>query len=269
MDAPDFVPPRDLRKDGTGTVSYGLDDGMLVEFFEEPEHMEYLSKTTGHPIFRMRIMTRIMQPGNRNTVWVHATKGITYEMVIDEESGEYHTNWDILEVCENGDAPEPTKYPIAWNRFLRKGVTADSGLPIEQWGTVTRSYAESLKASHIHTVQALASLTDSAAQSIMGAIKYRDLARAYLDDAKRTEILASEQEGRARAQEQNAELTKKVEALQQHVLTLQSRISGSEVPAPAGRMVASAEPIANEIRKMSKGEAQKKHKIPGPENRAA
>ena len=69
-DLPDFAPPRDLRKDGTMAVSYGTDDGMIVEFFEEPLYMEYLSKSIGHPIYRMNIMTRIMQPGNRNTVWV-------------------------------------------------------------------------------------------------------------------------------------------------------------------------------------------------------
>lgn len=269
MDAPDFAAPRDLRKDGSNTVSYGLDDGMLVEFFEEPEHMEYLSKTVGHPIFRMRIMTRIMQPGNRNTVWVHATKGIQYEMVIDPDSGEYHTNWDILEVCDNGDPPEPNKYPTAWSRFMRKGVTADSGLPIEQWGTVTRSYAESLKANHIHTVESLAGLTDQAAQSIMGAVKYRDLARAYLDDGKRMQIVAREQERAARLEEQCQTQSRQIESLQQHVMALQHQIAGGQVPQAAGRMVESAPVIAQELRAMSKQQAQKKHKIPGPDNKAA
>lgn len=279
-DVPDFAGPRTLVsreamvRPGTGNerhsqsgmvVSYGLDDNMIVEFYEEPLHMEYLSKQVGHPIFRMQIMTRIIQPGNRNTVWTHQTKGITYEMVIDPESGEYHTNWDLQEVCDNGDPPEPVKYPNAWKRFMRKGTSADVGLPIEQWAVVSRSYAESLKAQHIHTVEALAGLTDQAAQNIMGAIKYRDLARAHLDDRARSQIVAREQEKATRAEEQNQHLAKQVEALQQHVLALQAKLAGSDLPMPVhgqNRMVTETAPIAGELKKMSKANAQKKHRIP-------
>ena len=254
------------------TVSYGMDDNMIVEFFEDPKHMEYLSKQTGHQIFRMQIMTRIIQPGNRSTIWVHETKGIQYEMAVDPESGEYHTNWDIMEVCDNGDVPEPVKYPNAWKRFMRKGISADVGHPIEQWGAVSRSYAESLKANHIHTVEMLAGLTDQAAQSIMGAVKYRDLARAHLDERKRSEIVAREQEKASRFEELAQQQAKQIEALQQHVLALQSKIMGTENPmAEANRMVGSSGMINEQlgqlntqggVKKMSKADASKKHRIP-------
>jgi hypothetical protein len=281
---PEFAPPhhigsRDVQlragsqnareSSGTGTVSYGLDEGMLVEFFPQQVHMEYLSKTTGHQIFQERIHTRIVMPGNRNTVWVHETKGIVYDMAIDPESGEYHTVWDILEVCENGDVPEPNKYPNAWSRFMRKGISTDVGLPIEQWGTVSRSYAESLKANHIHSVEALAALSDLQCQNIMGAVKYRDLAKAYLDDSKRTQILAREQERATQAEERLQIQAKQIEQLQQHVLSLQAKLQGTEVPAPPSRMVGTAQPIANEIKKMSVAQAKGKHKIPPREGQAA
>ena len=289
-DAPDFAPPHHLTtreatmrpggrnermSSGDGTVSYGLDEGMLVEFYEEPEYMEYLSKATGHPIYRQRIMTRIIQPGNTKTIWVHQTKGIEYEMVTDPESGEYHTNWDILEVCENGDPPEPTKYPKAWAKFLRKGISADTGHPIEQWGTVSRSYAESLKAMHIHTVEALAGLSDTAAQSMMGAMKYRDLARAYLDDRAKTEVVAKEQERAARFEEIASQQAKQIEALQQHVMALQSRINNAS--EPGGRVQSAGPAIGPELatynkaegaRQMSVKDAKRKHKIPVPDQAA-
>lgn len=250
------------QTEGGGTVVYGLDDGMIVEFFPQQVHMEYLSKSTGHQIYQERIFTRIVMPGNRNTVWVHETKGVIYEMLLDPESGEYHTSWDIQEVCDNGDAPEPNKYPNAWRRFMKKGISSDNGFPIEQWGVVSRSYAESLKVNNIHTVEALAALSDQTAQGIMGAVKYRDLARAALDELKRTQIVAREQERATRFEEQCQTQAKQIEALQQHVVALQARLSGQEVPQPAGRMVAAQAPIATEIKKLSRQNAAKKHSIP-------
>lgn len=258
MDMPDLAPPRDLRKDGSMSVSYGTDDGMVVTFYEEPLLMEYLSKQVGHPIFQMRIMTRILQPGNNKTVWVHPTKGITYEMAIDPQSGEYHTDWEVLEVCENGDVPEPVKYPKAWARFMKKGVSSEVGLPIEQWAAVTRSYAEALKLMNVHTVEALAQLSDQAAQSIMGAIKYRDLARAYLDESKKIEVVSKAQEIAARAEEQLAEMRAEIAGLKAHVASLQSR--GAE--APAARSPADAAAIPQQLKKMSVENARKKHAIP-------
>ena len=269
-EAPDLNRPIDLKQNGM--VQYGLDDGMLVDFYEEPMFMEYLSKTAGSPIYRMQIMTRIRQPGNRLTIWTHPTKGITYEMVIDPDSGEYHTNWDILEVCENGDVPEPTKYPKAWAAFMRKGISADTGLPIEQWGTVSRSYAESLKAQHIHTVEALAGLTDQQCQGIMGAVKYRDLAKAHLDEKARTSILAREQERASRFEEMAAQQAKTIEDLKASVMALQAQVNGKAgfpQPPPSGvRPQTEHQVIAPELAQMSKAQAQKKHKIP-PAERAA
>ena len=281
----DFAPPHSLRtresqlrpgsanareSSGNMTVSYGTDDGMIVEFFEEPLFMEYLSKQVGHPIFRLQIMTRIRQPGNRNTVWVHATKGISYDMAVDPESGEYHTDWDIMEACENGDMPEPVKYPNAWNRFMRKGVMADSGMPIEQWSVITRSYAESLKASNVHTVEALAALTDNAAQNIMGAIKYRDLARAHLDERKRSEIVSREQERASRWEEDSKQKAKQIEGMQATILALQSQMAELRgVAPPSGdRQPHVAAAIAPQLKQMSATNARKKHKIPGPDKAA-
>lgn len=263
-DIAEFAPPREIRKDGTMTVAYGTDDGMVVEFFEEPMLMEYLSKQVGHPVYRNQIMTRILQPGNRTTTWVHATKGISYEMAIDSESGEYHTVWEVMDVCENGDPTEAIKYPKAWARFLRKGVTAESGHPVEEWGTITRSYAAALKGMHIHTVEALAQLTDQAAQNIMGGIKYRDLAKAYLDERKHTELLSREQERASRFEEMYKEQAAKLEGMMQTIATLQSRLAGGE-SQPPGIRAGEQQNIAPEMRKITRKNAAAKHQIPPPD----
>jgi hypothetical protein len=274
-EAAQLAQPHHLKENMT--VAYGLDDGAVVEFYQEPVHMEFLSKQVGSPIFQERIFTRIMFPGNRLTTVVHQAKGITYEMALDEESGEYHTAYQVLEQCENGDPTDPAKYPKAWNRFLRKGVSSDAGFPIEEWGAVTRSYAASLKAQNIHTVEALAGLTDQAAQSIMGGIKYRDLARARIDEVQRTRIVAREQERAAAAEERLQVQTKQIEALQQEVLRLQALFRNSP-PAGDGRnYTAAQEQIgtfngdpsnpahSGAVKRMSRKDAQAQHKIPPPE----
>lgn len=255
--------PRDISKKDGQTVSYGLDEGLLVEFFPQQVHMEFLSKQIGQQIFQERIFTRIVMPGNRLTVVIHQTKGVTYEMAEDPDSGEYHTSWDVLDQCENGDPTEPTKYPNAWARFQRKGISADNGHPVEEWGVITRSYAESLKATNVHTVEALASLSDSMAQNIMGAIKYRDLAKAYLDEAARNRIVAKEQERATKFEELAQVQAKQIEALQHEVLRLQALHQQGSVPAAQeNRMLGSQPAIAEGIKKLSRKAAQSKHKIP-------
>lgn len=290
--ATEFAPPRDVgnratqlrqgsrnasMSEGGGTVSYGLDEQLFVEFYPEQVHMEYLSKQAGSPIFQERIFTRIIMPGNRLTVVVHQTKGITYETVQDPDSGEFHTNWDVMEQQENGDPVEPDKYPNAWRRFMKVGISADNGLPVEQWGVITRSYAASLKAQNIHTVEALAGLSDQMAQNIMGAVKYRDLARAHLDEKERTRVVSKAQEAATAAEERSLIQARQIEALQAEVMRLQHAMTqgpqqgfgGDQRPMTAheiGELNSQRQVQGTHhpggVRKVSVADAKKKHQIP-------
>lgn len=73
----EFARPIDIKEGGK--VSYGADDGLLVEFYLKPVLMESASKVEGHPIYEDRIFTRIVAPGNTKTTWDHETKGIRYD----------------------------------------------------------------------------------------------------------------------------------------------------------------------------------------------
>lgn len=281
-DAPILSGPHHLRGGGsTGrlsvtpadvpakTVAYsaGDDEGFIVTFFEDTEYMEYLSKQAGSPIFRLRIMTRLVAPGNNKTVWVHPTTGILYDMAEDPETHEIHTTWEVQEQCENGDTPEPLRFPKAWNKFLRRSTPAMDGVPIEEWGCITKTYAASLKSMNVHTVQNLAALSDTNAQNIMGAMKYRDLAKAWLNEREKVRLVAAEQEKASRAEERAAELTRQVAELTQTVQALTAQI------AQAGGMVAQHTPvgarvagdhaaIAPQLKQLSRKAAQKGKKPP-------
>lgn len=238
-----FAPPRALEspKSDFSKVLYGkpgeggagLDGELIVEFYIRPYPMEFLTQSMGFPIFQDRIYVRIVAPGNSKTMWDTLAAGIDYDTAIDPDSGEYHTTWEVLAQCPNGDIPDASKYPVAWARFMRKGEKADDGWPLEEWGVVTRSYAESLKMINIPTVEALAALTDANASSIMGGRKYRDLARAALDERMRNKIVASEQAKAARAEEKSNLQDEQIKQLQQTIASMQAQFAqGMQVIQP-------------------------------------
>ncbi len=253
IDLPQFAPPRALEspkgdfskvlygKSGEG--GQGLDGELIVEFYIKPYPMDYLTESMGFPIFQDRIWVRIVAPGNSRTVWDTLAAGIEYDTAIDPDSGEYHTTWNVLGQCPNGDPPDAAKYPNAWARFMRKGEKADDGWPIEEWGVVTRSYAESLKLLNIPTVEALAALTDANAAAVMGGRKYRDLAKAALDERQRNKIVAHEQAKASRAEEKSNLQDEEIKQLKSAIAAMQSQFAqGMRQPAMMGPQPTSTAP---------------------------
>lgn len=213
----DFARPIDIN--ASGRVQYGLDDGLLVEFYIKPKLMQALTEEQGHPIHEDRVFTRIVAPGNTKTTWDHETKGVTY--LYDRESGE-QAGYDIdenlpLEQCE------PLRFPKAWDRFQKKGQRVTEGWAIETWGAITRSLAENLKAMNIHTVEALAGLSDANVTNIMGGLKYRNLAKAALDEAQLLSLASIEQERANKAEEETKQLKEQLKAMQAQIDSLTKR----------------------------------------------
>lgn len=244
LEQPNFAPPRALespRSDfsrvsyGNSNESNGLDGGLIVDFYVKPYFMEYLTESMGHPIFQDRIWVRIVAPGNSRTVWDTLAAGIEYDTAVDPDSGEYHTTWEPKEILANGGPSDPNKYPNAWARFMKRGTQAEMGWPIEEWGAISRSYAESLKMLNIPTVEALAGLTDANAASVMGGIKYRDLAKASLSERAHNQLLAQEQAKAARAEDQNTMQAERIAQLEAQIQQMQSQFS----QAMGGGMAAS------------------------------
>jgi hypothetical protein len=204
-----FAGPHHLISPGAPTsgVSYGTDDGLLVEFYIKPKAMEARSKEAGYPVYEDRIYTRIVAPGNSKTTWDHETKGITY--TYDEQG-----NVSGYEVSDLETEPaEPNRFPKAWDRFLKKGKKVAEGWDVAEWGAIPRSFAETLKALNIPTVEALASLPDARAADIMGGRKFRDMAKAALDQAAATKLLSQEQERADRQAEENRQLHEQIAVL--------------------------------------------------------
>lgn len=213
----DFARPIDIN--ASGRVSYGLDDGLLVEFYIKPKLMEALTHSEGHPIHEDRVFTRIVAPGNTKTTWDYESKGIIY--LYDNESGEqagYNIDENLpIEVCD------PVRFPKAWERFQKKGQKVNEGWAIETWGAITRSLAENLKSMNIHTVEALAGLSDANVTNIMGGLKYRNLAKAALDEAQLLSLASVEQERANRAEERSRGLEDQLKAMQAQIDSLSKK----------------------------------------------
>lgn len=210
-----FQRPITLKSDGR-TVSYGLDDGLLVEFYIKPKLMQHLTEELAQPTYQDRIYTRIIAPGNNKTAWDYETKGLDYQV---DDDGQV-CGYTVMQGISNEHSC-PNRFPKAWERFEKKDQKLKEGWDLAEWGAITRSFAENLKAYNVHTVEALASLTDANADNIMGARKYRDLAKAALDEANILSLATIEQERANRAEEKIRAQDEKIAALSAQIAALQ------------------------------------------------
>jgi hypothetical protein len=210
-----FARPVTLKGDGR-TVSYGLDDGLLVEFYIKPKLMQHLTEEQAQPVYQDRIYTRIIAPGNNKTAWDYETKGLDYKL---DDDGQV-CGYEVLQGISQEHSC-PNRFPKAWERFEKKDQKLKEGWDLSEWGAITRSFAENLKAYNVHTVEALASLSDANADNIMGGRKYRDLAKAALDEASILSLATLEQERANKAEERVKEQDAKIAALTAQVAALQ------------------------------------------------
>jgi len=148
IDTPNFAPPRALEspKSDFSRVLYGrageggngLDGELIVEFYIKPYPMDYLTESMGFPIFQDRIWVRIVAPGNSRTVWDTLAAGIEYDTAIDPDSNEYHTTWNVLGQCPNGDPPESVAPDTQMCCMLiREPVTTPKGFRTLEVGNKT------------------------------------------------------------------------------------------------------------------------------------
>src|SRR5690349_8107396 len=109
----DFARPIDITE--SGRVSYGLDSGLLVEFYIKPKLMQAISDERAMPTYEDRVYTRIVSPGNTKTQWDYETKGLMY--TYDDEGS--CTGFDVNENLAVEDC-DPIRFPNAWGRFTKK-----------------------------------------------------------------------------------------------------------------------------------------------------
>jgi hypothetical protein len=176
----DLIEHQALIPSGTHvlTAVYGDDLKLMAEFFTEPVQQMAESKAAGRPIFKDVPHIRIRYPGDPTRETIRPVR------TDPNRSRPY--------------PPDPERFPRQWAAFQARQVQPLEGTPLEQWPPLSRSQVLELKAVHVHTVEQLAGVPDSAMHNLgMGGRSLRAQAQAWLADAKdgaATAALAAENE---------------------------------------------------------------------------
>lgn len=171
---------------------------VAVAFGLNPIRDKAKSEAAGHDVYVDVEFVKIAIPGDRNSLYF-------------QPATEVHKR----------------RFPKAYEAFRQRDSKAIEGMPIENWAPVSRALAMTLKAAHIHTVEALAEVHEGHIDRIgANGRELREKARAWLLDAKEgaaAQQLASEKK----------QLQDKIDAMQEQIKSLQKLIpKGKAEPAP-------------------------------------
>lgn len=170
-------------------VSHGEDRELYVEFENIPVHQVAESELAGRAIYKDVPHIKIMFPGDR-------TKQVC-RRVKTESTG--------------GTPSDMERFPRQWAAFEAQQEQSQDGTPLEQWPIMTKSQVMEFRSLHIHTVDALAALSDAAVQNIgIGGRELREKAKAWLskaDDGAEVSRLVTE----------NRDMAEKIELLQRQM----------------------------------------------------
>lgn len=174
---------------------------LAVGFCLYPVQNEQKSAEAGRPIYEDKEYVKIVVPGDRNSV-------------VFQPATEEHKR----------------RFPRAYEAFKNRTQIADQGTPLEHWPVINRGLCLTLKAAHIHTVEALAQVSDANLQQLgMGMRELRDQARAYIQHAK-------DNAGLHKLAAENQQLREQLAEQQRQIAELSQRVSQLTLQATAAAM---------------------------------
>lgn len=186
----ELVSARIVQQGNNYHAIHGDDSGLFVEFYMEAVKDEEASVKEGRPIFRDREFIKIHIAGDKTRVTVRP-----------------------IRLERDGREPsDPERFPRQWQAFKNKEFQPLEGTPITEWAPVTKSMAMELKAMNIHTVEALASVSD-VNLNWMGARALRDQAKIWLEKAKGGSDVS-------RVMAENEQLKIDIEAMKQQIAAM-------------------------------------------------
>lgn len=140
------------------------ESNLFVSFYTDAIEMKAQSDKEGRPIFKDVPFIRIIVPGDTNNI-----------------------------IERMADDADKQRFPKAWARFQSSESQAQEGTPLEQWPQITRSLLKECKYFEIHTVEALAGISDAhIARMGMGFTELRTKAKAWLAAAQGTANLTAQ-----------------------------------------------------------------------------
>jgi hypothetical protein len=182
-----------------------------VSFGMYHQQNEQRSSDAGHAVFDDIEFVKIVVPGDKKSMY--------FQPATDRDRKRF-----------------PQAYAAFKNRSTGSG---ESGLPVEHWAVITRGMAYTLRAAHIHTVEALAAVSDTHVDKIgLDGRGLRAKAKAFLEQAQSaatTTKLAAEKQA---LQDQITALTNTVAEMSRQFGTLRD-----PSPAPRAPWTQPVEPV--------------------------
>lgn len=180
---------------GSYTRTNGAAPGQATvypRFFMEAVQDIMASEQQGRPIFREEERVEIIMAGN------------PYARPVFRVAHEHRERW-----------------PSEYEAFKKGQEISPDGTPLEQWPVLKRAMVLELKALNFVTVEQLAAMSDHAMQQIpMYGRRLKDLAQAYLDDAKAIAMVTAATAQNERKDQEIAALKLQVENMASQMQTM-------------------------------------------------
>lgn len=173
---------------------------------------EIQTSKAGHEVYRDVEFVKIAVPGDKNSV-------------VFQPAADTHRK----------------RFPRAYAEFKARTAGAETreGLPIEQWAPISRSVAMTLRAAHIHTVEALAVVHDGHIDRIgTNGRELRAKAIAFLEQAKDSSAVLKLAADKKDLQDQLAAMQAQINLLLQNQATAAPAPAAPAAPAPVAPVAA-------------------------------
>lgn len=204
FDAPAFAQGTVIGTGDVRAVSYGADAGLFVEFYSEPQYMEFQSLEAGKAIYRDIQMVRIYVPGDK-------TKVVCREVRMQPDQG----------------APsDPDRWPTQWAAFKSGALAEMAGTPLSTWAMINRNQVNEFKSFNVHTVEHLAEVPDTHLDSLGHG------SRALRDSAKEWVARANDDGAVARMK---SEFEREMAAMREQIAAMRAAAENSKEPEEARR----------------------------------
>jgi hypothetical protein len=206
-------------------------DGQILRFYYEPAKNEGASVHAGRPIFDTVLYVDIITPGQS-----HSTPSFEVERVWAEQSKAVLNTEDT---CKR--SPKYAEYAEQIEKFKRGENVGDlGGTPLKHWPRIDRGLAATLAAANIHTVEALAGVSDGNLQHIgMGARELREQAKAFLAQAAGDAPVSQLTDQVATLRSENQRLQTELVAVSRQVTELNAQLAVMQgKPPPVERKLA-------------------------------
>jgi hypothetical protein len=169
-----------------GNTSEG-DKGLLVQFYTKAVQSKEKTVAEGRPIYDEKVYVRIMVPGDRDNI--------------------------VDRPVQDSDLK---RFNRAYSAFQQGRKEQYDGTPLEAWPGISRSQVEEMKFFNVHTVEALAEMSDSNAQKFAGIYDLKRRAQAFLAAADENKFAEQMQAELSKRDEQIEALKVEIENLRSH-----------------------------------------------------